>query len=135
MDVHTAAQRRSNMAAIKGKNTKPEMAVRRLLHKLGYRYVLHGQKLPGRPDLVFPSRRKVMFVHGCFWHMHSCRYGSVTPKTRADFWQKKRASNVARDNANLEALGAGGWQVLVVWECAIRNIEALQPRLTEFLER
>src|SRR5579872_1111623 len=105
MDVHTVEQRSGNMAAIKGKNTKPEMMVRRLLHRMGYRYVLHSKKLPGRPDLVFPSRRQVIFVHGCFWHMHDCRYGNVVPATNREFWQTKRTGNVARDQLNTGALG------------------------------
>jgi len=87
VDVHTPAQRHSNMAAIRAKNTKPEMVVRRVVHALGGRYRLHGTNLPGKPDLVFPARRKVIFVHGCFWHMHDCRYGQVAPATRTEFWQ------------------------------------------------
>ena len=97
MDVHTPRQRSRNMAAIKGKDTRPEMVVRRMLHRLGFRYALHKNGLPGKPDLVFPSRRKVIFVHGCYWHIHDCRYGRVVPATRADFWRAKRRSNVERD--------------------------------------
>src|SRR5688572_2978877 len=104
MDVHTRTQRSGNMAAIKGKDTKPEMIVRRLLHGMGYRYVLHGKTLPGRPDLVFPARRKIIFVHGCFWHMHACRWGRVIPATRTEFWQSKRGANVVRDRATQDAL-------------------------------
>ena len=120
------------MAAIKGKNTKPEMFVRRLLHGLGYRYVLHSERLPGRPDLVFPSRRKVIFVHGCFWHVHQCRWGAVVPATRNDFWQVKRQRNVERDHINREALVSQGYEVLVVWECELRDPD-LTERLTGFL--
>jgi DNA mismatch endonuclease (patch repair protein) len=133
MDVHTAEQRSGNMAAIKGKNTKPEMVVRRLLHRLGYRYVLHWKKLPGKPDLVFTSRKKAIFVHGCFWHMHDCRYGKVVPATNTEFWQTKRTGNVARDQANMDAVGKLGWQVLIAWECEIRNPERLADRLVDFL--
>jgi DNA mismatch endonuclease, patch repair protein len=132
-DVHSAKQRSRNMAAIKGKNTKPEMVVRRLLHRLGFRYVLHHRKLPGRPDLVFPRRRKIVFVNGCFWHMHECRYGRVVPATRTYFWQAKRTGNVARDEANLKALQDLGWEVLVAWECEVRDADALMKRLVPFL--
>ena len=131
-DVHSTEQRIGNMAAIKGKNTKPEMIVRRLLHRMGYRYVLHSAKLPGHPDLVFPSRRKVIFVHGCYWHMHECRWGSVVPATRTEFWQTKRAGNVQRDRRNEIALIDQGWGVLCVWECETKAPE-LGQRLAEFL--
>lgn len=132
-DVHTPERRRANMAAIKGKNTKPEMIVRRLLHHAGYRYVLHAKALPGRPDLVFPSRRKVIFVHGCFWHMHDCRWGSVVPATRSDFWQRKRRRNVERDSAHRDALLSHGYEVLVVWECELKSL-TLSERLMTFLD-
>lgn len=132
-DVHTAGQRSRNMAAIKGKNTKPEMLVRRLLHRLGYRYVLHSKKLPGKPDLVFMSRKKAIFVHGCFWHMHDCPYGKVVPATNTEFWQTKRTGNVARDQANTNAIEKLGWQVLIAWECEIRHPEGLAHRLVDFL--
>ena len=134
MDVHTTAQRSGNMAAIKGKDTKPEMIVRRLLHRMGYRYVLHGKKLPGRPDLVFPARRKIVFVHGCFWHMHECRWGRVIPATRTEFWQSKRSANVVRDRAMRDVLRRHGWQALVVWECETRELPSLTDRLVTFLD-
>lgn len=132
MDVHTPEQRRRNMSAIKGKDTKPEMIVRRLVHRLGYRYVLHSKRLPGRPDLTFPSRRKVIFVHGCFWHMHDCRWGSVVPAVRTEFWQGKRAGNVKRDHVHQEALVSQGYEVLVVWECELKDPK-LSERLAVFL--
>jgi DNA mismatch endonuclease (patch repair protein) len=134
MDVHTTTQRSGNMAAIKGKDTKPEMMVRRLLHRMGYRYVLHGKKLPGRPDLVFTARRKIVFVHGCFWHMHECRWGRVIPATRTEFWQSKRTANVVRDRATEETLRIQGWHALVVWECETRDLPALTDRLVAFLD-
>jgi DNA mismatch endonuclease, patch repair protein len=134
MDVHTAEQRSRNMAAIKSKNTKPEMVVRRLLHRLGYRYGLHGKTLPGRPDLVFASRRKVIFVHGCYWHIHDCPLGRPVPKTRTEFWQAKRQGNVDRDRANVEALASQGWEVLVVWECETKDPSSLAPCLLSFLD-
>lgn len=134
MDVHTPEQRRRNMAAIKGKNTKPELEVRKLIHRLGYRYALDRDDLPGKPDITFPSRRKIIFVHGCYWHMHDCRWGRVIPATRTDFWQAKRTGNVRRDQASHEALVSLGWEVLVVWECEIKNPSYLTDRLIRFLQ-
>ena len=133
-DVHSTEQRRYNMSQIKGKDTKPEMRVRRLVHSLGYRYRLHSKDLPGKPDLVFPGRRKVIFVHGCYWHMHSCRYGLVVPKTNTEFWQNKRLSNVARDERNAADLAAAGWQIMVLWECELKDEALLTERLKAFLE-
>lgn len=132
-DVLTRAQRSFNMSRIRSKNTSPEMFVRRLVHGLGFRYRLHGAKLPGRPDLVFASRRRVIFVHGCYWHMHHCRYGRVKPKTNAEFWETKRMSNVDRDRRNARALAREGWRVLVIWECAIRKPEGVARRVLRFL--
>lgn len=135
MDVHSAGQRSANMAAIKAKNTKPEMAVRRALHGLGFRYRLHRKDLPGKPDLVFAARRKVIFVHGCFWHMHDCRFGRVVPSTRTGFWQEKRKSNVTRDRVNLQTLSELGWATLVVWECETRDALSMRMRCISFLDR
>ena len=135
VDVLTRAQRSFNMSRIRSKNTSPEMFVRRLVHALGFRYRLHGARLPGRPDLVFASRRKVIFVHGCYWHMHACPWGRVTPKTNAAFWQTKRTSNVERDRRTLRELRRLGWCVLVIWECKLRKPGHLQRRITRFLER
>jgi DNA mismatch endonuclease (patch repair protein) len=132
-DVHTPAQRSFNMSRIRNRNTRPEMVVRSLVHRMGYRYRLHRKDLPGRPDLVFPSRRKIIFVHGCFFHMHDCRYGRVTPKQNAEFWQAKRLSNVERDHRNLVALERDGWKVLEVWECQTRSPELLEGTLRDFL--
>ena len=135
MDVLARVQRSRNMAAIRGKDTRPERSIRRLLHTMGYRYVLHDRRLPGRPDLVFPRRRKVIFVHGCFWHMHhECKYGRVVPATNAEFWHKKRVGNVDRDARAMRALAAQGWHALVTWECEIRDIDSLARRLVAFLE-
>jgi DNA mismatch endonuclease (patch repair protein) len=120
-DVHTPEQRSRNMAAIKGSNTKPEMRVRSLLHSLGYRYRLHRKDLPGKPDIVLPKHRVAIFVHGCFWHSHECRWGSVIPKTRADFWKEKRGGTTERDARNVLALEVAGWQVLTIWECETRS--------------
>ncbi|HZS06773.1 MAG TPA: DNA mismatch endonuclease Vsr [Blastocatellia bacterium] len=135
VDVLTKEQRRRNMSAIRGAHTKPEMVVRSLVHRLGYRFRLHRKDLPGKPDLVFPASRKVILVHGCFWHMHDCRYGRVVPATNAEFWQNKRMSNVERDVRNLKALRKEGWRVMVIWECEIKEPEKLQKRLTRFLSR
>ena len=132
-DVHTKQQRSYNMSRIKGKNTKPEILIRKIIHRMGYRFRLHRKDLPGKPDLVLPRLNKIVFVHGCFWHMHNCRYGKVTPKTRAEFWQTKREGNVKRDKRNIRLLKKQDWQVLVVWECQIRNIEKLRKRIAEFL--
>lgn len=123
------------MAAIRGRDTGPELRVRRLLHKLGYRYRLHEPRLPGRPDIAFPGRKKVIEVRGCFWHCHdspSCRKAKL-PATRSSFWSAKLDSNVARDRRNIEALTALGWSTLIVWECELRNEDELQRRLTSFL--
>jgi DNA mismatch endonuclease (patch repair protein) len=132
-DVLTPKQRSGNMAAIRGKDTKPEIVVRRLTHGLGYRYVLHGRRLPGKPDLVFPARRKVIFVHGCFWHMHSCKFGKVMPATNAEFWSAKRTGNVRRDERNIQSLLERGWKVLVIWECETRDSEDLKAQILTFL--
>ncbi|HEW79850.1 MAG TPA: DNA mismatch endonuclease Vsr [Phycisphaerales bacterium] len=133
MDVHTKEQRSFNMSRIRDKNTRPEMLVRSLTHHMGYRYRLHQKNLPGKPDLVFKRHKKVIFVHGCFWHMHNCRYGKVTPKTNRKFWQTKREGNVTRDKANIRKLRRLGWKVLTVWECQTRNEEKLTKKLDKFL--
>lgn len=132
-DVHSKEQRSRNMAAIRGRDTKPEMIVRRLVHRLGYRFRLHRRDLPGRPDLVLPRHRAVIFVHGCFWHQHDCRYGRVVPATRPEFWKKKRDENAARDSRNVAALRSDGWRVSVVWECWTWDMPSLEGRLKSFL--
>lgn len=132
-DVLTREQRTLNMSRIRGKDTKPEMTVRRLVHALGYRYRLHRADLPGKPDLVFVARRKVIQVHGCYWHMHRCRFGRVSPATNAAFWRTKRLGTVARDDRNLRALRRLGWHVLIVWECEVRDVGRVTDRIAEFL--
>ncbi|WP_205590052.1 very short patch repair endonuclease [Sphingomonas paeninsulae] len=114
--------RRRNMAAIRGTNTKPELVLRRGLHAMGLRYRLHSRSLPGKPDLVFPGRRTVIFVNGCFWHGHACHLFKW-PKTRADFWRTKIGGNIVRDQKVRAALAAVGWRVLDVWECALKGRE------------
>ena len=136
-DTVSAAQRSRNMSRIRSKNTKPELKVRQLLHRAGYRFRLHGAArggaLPGKPDLVFAGRRKVIFVNGCFWHTHSCPAGTHAPATNPEFWAAKRARTVSRDAAALQALQAAGWEALVVWECELRNTSALENELIAFL--
>ena len=128
------ATRSANMARISAKDTGPELAVRRLLHRLGYCYRLHKRELPGRPDICFPGRRKAIFVHGCFWHRHDGCRRTTTPKTRTAFWKDKFDKNVVRDRTNMMDLVAIGWKVMVVWECETTDIEALGSRLVEFID-
>lgn len=126
-------RRRWNMSRIRGKDTTPEISVRKLLHGLGYRYRLHERTLPGRPDIVFPARRKVIYVHGCFWHRHpNCRF-AYTPRSRPEFWERKFKENMARDDRNLRALREMGWNALVVWECKIRDLDRLRDELVGYL--
>ena len=132
-DVHTREQRSRNMAAIRGKNTKPEIRVRSALHALGYRFRLHRKDLPGKPDIVLPKHHLIIFVHGCFWHSHSCRYGSVVPATRAEFWSAKRAGTVDRDAKKQENLKALGWRVVNVWECETKDSDVLADMLKKRL--
>ncbi|MGB6131421.1 MAG: very short patch repair endonuclease [Acidobacteriaceae bacterium] len=129
MDVHTPATRSRNMAAIRSANTKPEMRVRSALHAMGFRFRLHRKDLPGRPDIVLPKHQTAIFVHGCFWHCHRCKYGSVVPATRAEFWAAKRGGNVARDRRNAAALRRQGWRVIVLWECEVRTVETARAKL------
>lgn len=132
-DVLSPDQRRRCMANIKNKDTKPEIIVRRLLWSLGFRYRLHRKDLPGKPDIVLPGHKKIIMVHGCFWHMHSCKYGSVFPRTNADFWQAKRMANKIRDSENRAALERLGWEVLIIWECQTKNMAELSRKITRFL--
>jgi DNA mismatch endonuclease (patch repair protein) len=131
-DWLTTEQRRRVMQAIKGKDTGPELTVRRIVHRLGYRYRLHKKGLPGRPDLVLAPRKKVIFVHGCFWHAHDCGHGRM-PESRQEYWVPKLIGNKERDQANVAKLEEMGWKVLTVWECEIKNTAELVDRLTAFL--
>ena len=133
VDVHSKQQRSYNMSRIRGKDTRPELVVRSMVHRMGYRYRLHVSSLPGKPDLVFPRLRKIIFVHGCFWHKHTCRYGRVTPETHAKFWNKKRKANRQRDRHAIRTLKRQGWTVLVVWECWTHSPEQLRVKLAQFL--
>lgn len=125
--------RSDNMRAVRGKDTRPEKIVRSMLHKDGYRFRLHPSDLPGTPDIVFPSRKKAVFVHGCFWHSHDCRRGVGAPATNAAFWQRKRELTVQRDRKALSALSLQGWQVHIVWECELKDLEAVRNCLRRFL--
>lgn len=131
-DVPDMVRRR--MSRIRGKDSKPELAVRRLAHSLGYRYRLHRRDLPGSPDLVFPKRRKVIFVHGCFWHQHQGCPRTSLPRTRPEYWLPKLARNVERDGESQARLEALGWDVAVLWECQTEDADALTQRLRAFLE-
>jgi DNA mismatch endonuclease, patch repair protein len=135
MDIFSQAQRSRIMRRVRSENTKPEMAVRQLAHKLGYRFRLHRKDLPGRPDLVFAGRGKIIFVHGCFWHQHSCKRGGRVPATRREYWVAKLERNVARDRAVLRKLRRLGWSVMVVWECQTKpgKLDRLAGRITRFL--
>ncbi len=133
MDTLTAEQRRACMQAVGDKDTAPEMRVRRLIHAMGFRYSLHAKSLPGKPDLVFVSRRKIVFVHGCFWHNHNCRHGRISPAKNSEYWSDKRERNAERDRENIKALRKDGWKVLVVWECLTRDTESLGNIVKSFL--
>ena len=124
--------RSENMRAIHSRDTQPEIEVRSLVHKLGYRFRLHRKDIPGTPDLVFPARRKVIFVHGCFWHSHACKTGLI-PKSNRDFWLPKLRRNKARDRKNLEVLMKQGWDSLVIWQCELRDSDAVRRRVKLFL--
>jgi DNA mismatch endonuclease (patch repair protein) len=121
------------MQAVKSKDTAPEMAVRRLAHRMGYRFRLHRKDLPGKPDLVFPRLHKVLFVHGCFWHGHDCARGARVPVQNRAYWTNKIARNQHRDKTAQASLRALGWNVLVIWECETRNEDALRKRIDVFL--
>lgn len=129
----TSIQRSRIMRAVKSVDTAPEMVVRRLAHRLGYRFRLHRADLPGRPDLVFPARKAVIFVHGCFWHGHDCKRGARTPKTNSDYWIAKIARNRLRDARHGVALAEMGWRAMVLWECELKNEEELIKKLRAFL--
>lgn len=134
MDIVDTATRSRMMSGIKGRNTRPELIVRRFLHARGYRFRLHRRDLPGSPDIVLSRFKTCIFVHGCFWHRHQdCRY-ATTPKTRTEFWNAKFDANVERDNRARAALVALGWQVITVWECELKRPEAALKRVLEILE-
>jgi DNA mismatch endonuclease (patch repair protein) len=136
LDTLTQKERSARMSRVRGRDTQPEVVVRRLLRDMGYHYRLHRKDLPGKPDIVFGKRRKVVFIHGCFWHRHpdpECRLARL-PKSRLDFWLPKLTANAERDARHRKALLEIGWQVLVVWECELRHSEQLKNKLRHFLE-
>lgn len=134
-DIVSPERRSQIMGCVKSKNTAPELVVRRLAHRLGYRFRLHRKDLPGSPDLIFPRHAKAILVHGCFWHGHErCRRGAL-PKSRIEYWTEKISSNKERDQRKLAELEEAGWEVLVVWECETRNTEALFERIERFMNR
>ena len=130
--IHKVSEQRSkNMAAIKSKNTKPEIKVRKVLHSMGYRFRLHSKDLPGSPDIVLPKYKTVIFVHGCFWHRHeNCKYAS-TPKTRKEFWNKKFEENIQRDLEIQDKIKNLDWRSVVIWECETKNIENLRDKIID----
>jgi DNA mismatch endonuclease (patch repair protein) len=132
-DRHTPFQRSYNMSRIRSKNSRAELEVRRLLSSQGYRYRLHLSDLPGTPDIVLAKTRKVIFVHGCFWHRHDCSNGSRMPSTNVRYWTEKLAANQKRDTESQAALREQGWDVLVVWECEVENSGATVDRMIRFL--
>ena len=132
MDTLSREQRSERMSLVRSKGSKAELAVRRLVFAMGYRYRLHQRQLPGTPDLVFPSRRRVIFVHGCFWHRHEgC---GRMPKSRLEFWEPKLEANRRRDEANLALLAEMGWRTLVVWECQLRDLGQVRKTIRSFME-
>ncbi|MGI2036305.1 very short patch repair endonuclease [Rhizobium panacihumi] len=125
--------RSRTMRAVRSKDTKPELIVRRLVHSRGFRFRLHRKDLPGSPDLVFPRRRKVIFVHGCFWHGHDCARGVRQPKTNADYWVAKVARNRERDRRTQQLLFKAGWETCIIWECELKDLEVMQAKILAFL--
>ncbi|SAL15551.1 DNA mismatch endonuclease Vsr [Caballeronia udeis] len=133
MDTISEADRSALMGRIRSKNTRPEIAVRSILHRLGYRFRLHRKDLPGCPDIVLPKYRKIILVHGCFWHGHTCRLASK-PKSNQEYWTAKIKSNQVRDARNLDILRREGWRVLEIWECEVRVVDGLMEKLMTFMQ-
>lgn len=133
MDTLSPAERSIRMSLVRSRDTRPEMIVRRLVHRFGYRYRLHRRDLPGTPDLAFVSLHKAIFVHGCFWHQHQCPAGNRCPKSRVKFWKEKLMGNKARDRRAITKLRRMGWDILVLWECEVTNAKQLEARLKRFL--
>jgi DNA mismatch endonuclease, patch repair protein len=134
MDVFSREKRSQIMSRVSGKNTKPELIVRSLLHRMGYRFRLHRKDLPGKPDITLPKYKKVIFIHGCFWHGHKHCKRSSLPNTNREFWEHKIRSNAQRDYKNISSLTEKGWEVMVLWSCQIKNKEDLISKLIEFIE-
>ena len=134
MDNLSTERRSANMRQIRSKNTAPEIILRSIVHRLGYRFRLHRKDLPGKPDLVFPGRRKVIFVHGCFWHLHHGCKSAHVPKSNLDYWIPKLQHNQARDAANIEKLRARDWKSLIIWECEVKDERRIRDSIRHFLE-
>ena len=134
VDNLSKEQRKKTMSLVRGKDTKPEMAVRKLVHSIGYRYRLHRKNLPGCPDLVFSGRHKVIFVHGCFWHGHDCHAGLNRPSSNKNYWTEKLERNIQRDAENLRQFKEMDWGALVIWECEIKNSSVMVKRIHRFLK-
>lgn len=135
MDRIDKKRRSWNMGRIKGRDTAPEVQVRSILHRAGYRFRLHRKDLPGRPDIVLSKHQTVVFVHGCFWHRHRGCPNCSTPKSNAEFWEAKFSGNIKRDKQNIAKLEKSGWHVIVVWECELRDLEHLEKRLLTFFDQ
>jgi len=133
-DNLTQRQRSLCMSRIRSTHSQPELVVRRLVHRLGYRFRLHDASLPGRPDLVFGAKRKVIFVHGCFWHRHRCRRGRLNPRTNSKYWLTKLSNNRRRDVANRRRLSGMGWGILILWECQLRDLDSVATKVVAFLQ-
>lgn len=134
MDTLSKEERSIRMSKIRGRDTKPELVVRKLLFRLGYRYRLSVKGLPGKPDIVFKGRRKIIFVHGCFWHQHAgCKIAHI-PKSRQTYWAEKFSQNIARDAQNEQLLREAGWDVFTVWECETKDADVLRQKLIDFME-
>ena len=134
MDSISAEKRSWVMSQVKGRDTRPEINVRSLLHRMGYRFRLHRKDLPGKPDIVLPKYRTVIFVHGCFWHRHDCFNGRRTPKSRLDFWLPKLEGNLQRDIKIQSLLQKQGWNILILWECMLKDEESLRSTILNFFD-
>lgn len=134
-DRLTHEKRSWNMSRIRSRDTSPEIRVRRILHRMGYRFRVNRRDLPGSPDIVLPSHRTVIFVHGCYWHRHTCKNGRVVPKTRTDFWLAKFEANKCRDRSAARSLRSAGWRVVTIWECQTANMDTLEATLKAVLQR
>ena len=128
-----SAERSRIMRAVKSRDTDPEMRLRKMLHSMGFRYRLHCKDLPGKPDIVFPSMRKVVFVNGCFWHGHDCARGAKKPKTNREYWRDKITCNMKRDRGHNRELKALGWDVMTVWECELKELRKIGDKVSRFL--
>lgn len=127
-------ERSDIMRRVRSADTTPELIVRKLTHSLGFRYRLHKKNLPGKPDLLFSGKKKVIFVHGCFWHGHKCKRGNRVPKENRDYWTNKIKANINRDSRHVVELGKRGWSILTIWECETKNQDKLKQRINEFLD-